>query len=296
MEPQKPDTITDIIRPELPTIEALLLINNNDPSSIQTIALQELNYLEQHITNKPALLQCTPLSIILAVKNVIRKNLSLDPNAGLVYIKSRNQNIAPYGQPDKWVQVLEIQETANGLISYNRQFGRILDYTNPKVIKNAAGKVTSVTMSILVPSFPAPRWQEHEFDESDFLRWRTYSHKENKKSYKPNKGKPEPDDQKLNHANALYTAWNGGLDPEFARAKCIKHSLKKLGTNPNEVAGGIIHLPKSAPVIDPGIAISEAEDGDFTQHEEINSTINEQTTNPSNSAAPQSADFNAEDL
>lgn len=297
-EPQKPNTITDIIKPELPTIEALLLLNNNEQASIHTMAMQELNYLEQHATRLPAILQCVPASIILAVKNVLRKNLSLDPNAGLVYIKTRNQNIAPYGKPDKWVKVLEIQETANGKVSYNRQIGRLLDYTNPKVAKNAEGKVIGVSMRILLPSYPEPRWEDREYDESDFRRWQTYSHKENAKGYDPQqpRGKPMPDAEKLNYANALYTSWHGGLDPEFARAKCINHSLKKLGSNPNEIPGRVVHVQRQAPIIDPEIAVTEAAEDtiyDYTPHEEINTTINAETATQS---SQQAEEFNASDL
>lgn len=292
----RPVTITDIIKPELPAIEALLLLSGNEPTNIQTMALQELSYLEQHISLKPDLMQCTAQSIILAVRNVMRKNLSLDPNAGLVYIKSRNQNIAPYGQPDKWIKVLEIEETANGIISFNRQFGRVLDYTRPVVTKDNNGKVVGVSMKILLPSYPEPRWEERDFDESDFLRWRKYSHKENKKSFRPNKGKPEPNDETLNYANALYTAWKDGIDPEFARAKCIKHSFKKLGTNPNEIAQRTIHIPKSSPIIDPNIAYAEAEDDNFTPHEEINSTINEQQPSQNTNAQSPDIGFNANDI
>lgn len=290
-------TITDIIKPELPTIEALLLLNNNEQGTIQTMALQELNYLEQHATRLPAIMECVPSSIVLAVKNVLRKNLSLDPNAGLVYIKTRNQNIAPYGQPNKWIKVLEIQETANGKISYNRQIGRLLDYTKPLPAKDANGKVIGVSMKVLVPSWPQPRWEEHEYDESDFRRWQAYSHKENAKGYDPKntRGKEAPDLEKLNYANALYTSFKGGIDPEFARAKCIVHSLKKLGSNPNEIPGRMVPVKQITPIIDPGIAVIEANDSDYTYHEEINSHINEEQASHQNKPQ-QTEGFNPNDL
>ncbi len=39
------------------------------------------------------------------------------------------------------------------------------------------------------------------------------------------------DMKKLNYANPLYTNFNGGIDPEFARSKVISVALKKRGTN-----------------------------------------------------------------
>ena len=38
----------------------------------------------------------------------------------------------------------------------------------------------------------------------------------------------------MNYANALYSSYKGGIDPEFCKAKCIRHAFKKTGTNPNE--------------------------------------------------------------
>lgn len=285
MEQKKP-TITDIIKPELPTLTAILsLSNDKDRNTIETIALQELSYLEQHVLDKPEIISCHPQSIILAVKNVLRKNLTLDPSAGLIYIKTRKKEIN--GQ---WVLVLEAQETANGLLSYNRQFGRLLDYTNPKITKDANGKVNGVTMRILKPSFPQPRWEDFEYDESDFKRWMIASHKER------GRNKNDASLQTLNYANSLYRSWQGGIDPEFARAKCIRHSLKKLGTNPNELAIATQQQPLTAYPIDGNVAAAEAEDydADFTAHEVVDTTINnnQTTTNEATSAM----EFNPEDL
>jgi hypothetical protein len=286
---QKQPTITDIIKPELPTLTAIIsLSNDKDRNTIETIALQELSYLEQHVLDKPDLLNCHPQSIILAVKNVLRKNLTLDPSAGLVYIKTRKKEIN-----GKWVLVLESQETANGLLSYNRQFGRLLDYTNPKVIKDANGKVTGVTMSILKPSFPQPRWEDFEYDESDFRRWAIASHKER------GRNKSDADINKLNYANHLYFSWHKGIDPEFARAKCIRHSVKKLGTNPNElIMAGQSPQPVTAYPIDSNIAAAEAEDhdADFTAHEVVDTTINNQNNNTTENETASDIEFNADDL
>src|SRR6478735_6782378 len=136
------NTITSIIKPELPTLMAILSLTNSQ-GNVETIALQELSYLEEHAFKNPWImdvLQNAPQSIVFALKNVLRKNLSLDPNAGLIYLKKRSQKVNQNGV-EKWITVLEAQETANGLLSYNRQIGTIYDYTNPKVAKNEKGRV-----------------------------------------------------------------------------------------------------------------------------------------------------------
>jgi hypothetical protein len=217
----------DIVKKELPILEKILALNARPGTDVATIAAQEFIFLETIAQTKPELLQCTPQSIILAVRGVMKQNLTLDPYAGLVYIKTRNVNIGTQDRKE-WVKVAEMTPTANGLISINRQLGRILDYTNPKVKKDSAGKVIGVSMQILKPSYPRPRWETFEFDESDFKRWRLASHKEN------GRGKSDANLEAMNYANQSYTNFNGGIDPEFARAKCIRHTLKKLGTNPQE--------------------------------------------------------------
>lgn len=289
MEQKKPNTITDIIKPELPNLMAILSLNsdkNND--TLQTIALQELNYLEQQAVNKPELLTCQPLSIILGVKNVLRKNLTLDPSAGLVYIKTRRAQVN-----GAWIDVLDLQETANGLLSYNRQLGRILDYTNPKIQKDEKGRVVGVSMRLLKPSPLGPRWEDYEYDESDFRRWATYSHKDRSRN------KQDASLETLNYANQLYRSWMGGIDPEFARAKCIRHTLKKLGSNPNEGLQ-VLQPIANVSIINTDMAMAEAGEGDgeYTHAEEIKSTINEEKTNiPSNGTSTSKTDvFDPNDL
>jgi hypothetical protein len=169
----------------------------------------------------------------MAVKAVMKQNLSLDPAAGLVYIKTRNVKVG-----DKWAKALEIMPSANGLISIARQCGRILDIKRPQVEKDTNGKVTGVSVEVLLPSYGEPRWEKFEFDESDIFRWRRASHKE------MSRNKPDANNESLNYANDNYTNWNGGIDPEFARAKAIRHALKKLGTNANEYKAIKIAQPK----------------------------------------------------
>lgn len=222
-------THLEVVKNELPEIQALISLNSKPGTDVATIAKQELVYLEELALYNPVILDCEPLSIVLAVKRVMKQNLTLDPDAGLVYVTTRNVKVG-----DTWKKALKINPSANGLISINRQTGNILDFTRPKVDKDASGKVVGVSMRLLLPSTPEPRWEDYEFDESDFRRWQVASHKENSRGYKDGSGKPKPDANTLNYANPNYTNFNGGIDPEFARAKCIRHSVKKLGTNVNE--------------------------------------------------------------
>ena len=83
-----------------------------------------------------------------------------------------------------------------------------------------------------------------------------------------------------NYANPNYTSWKGGIDPEFARAKAVRHGLKKLGTNQNERRALNIVIPKEKTVIidtDKDMESDEITHSDYTDAEIISSTPN---TNP----------------
>lgn len=223
----------DRLKQETKTLQALML-RNNQGADAETMVLQEIEHLRAHAIQKPAILNCSPESVLLAVRQSINKNLTLDPSAGLVYIKTRSVNVSPAGSPAKYITVMETQDTCNGKISFARQCGRILDCDRPEVKKDESGKVISVSFSYQVPAFnekqeKTARWVTVEFDESDFGRWRLASHKEN------GRNKADADNIKMNYANPNYTSFKGGIDPEFARAKSIIHGLKKLGTNQNEI-------------------------------------------------------------
>ncbi|MEY4767704.1 MAG: hypothetical protein RL637_343 [Pseudomonadota bacterium] len=214
----------DLLKQELPQLQALIGLNASPNVNVETLALQELEYLRLQAVNKPDIMDAMPQTVILAVKAVMKNNLSLDPNAGLVYIKTRNINVGSKESPNLQ-KALEITPTCNGIISIARQCGRIIDIKRPTVTKDAHGRVIAVQLEYQLPN---QRWELVEFDESDFERWRRASDKENGRN-KTDMGAPN-----YKYANPNYTSWKNGIDPEFARAKAIRHGLKKLGTNMNE--------------------------------------------------------------
>ncbi|MCF8430251.1 MAG: hypothetical protein K9G64_08980 [Bacteroidia bacterium] len=203
-------------------------MNNPETIDADTIAIQELEHLRTVSLTKPDIIDCIPETYKLAVKTVMRQNLTLDPSQGLVYIKTRNVKIKDVNGKDTWAKALEIMPSANGLISIARQCGRIIDIERPIPKTDDNGKVVGVSVRIKLPSGNETRWENFIFDESDIFRWRRASHKE------MSRNKPDANNEIMNYANDNYTNWKGGIDPEFARAKAIRHSLKKLGTNYNE--------------------------------------------------------------
>lgn len=208
-----------------PEFQALVNLNCQDSSKAVAIVQQELEFLKEIALTNPSLLNCTPESAVLAVKRAMKNNLTLDPQAGLIYVKTRNVNTGTQTAP-VWTTIMETQETANGIISKLRMFGRILDVKRPSVEYDANGKVFSVTIEWMVPSTPQPRWESATFTDYEFSKWRAASHRE--------KSRGKNDAASKDYSNPLYSSWKGGIDAEFARAKAIRHALKKLGANANE--------------------------------------------------------------
>lgn len=266
----------ELLKSEVPQLTALLRLNAIDGVDVQTIVLQELEYLRMASLTNPAIMECMPQTAVMAIKTVLKQNLSLDPAAGLVNIKTRNIKIKGANGEDVWKKALEITPTYNGLISINRQCGRILDIKNPVVKKDNSGKVIEVSVEILLPSTPSHRWEVRTFDESDFYRWRRSSHKEN------GRNKQDADAEKLNYANENYTNWKGGIDPEFARAKAVRHGLKKLGANQNEGRVVNITIPSTKNVIIDSEKDQEAtgDEGQTHYAEVVESTTNEPAIKP----------------
>lgn len=265
MENQKP---MELLKSELPQLTALLGLNAKQGIDTNTLALQEIEYLRVQALTKPEIMECMPQTVVMAVKQVLKQNLTLDQYAGLVYIKTRNVKVGA-----DWKKALEIQPSANGLISIARQCGRLLDIKRAKVTKNDSGKVTDVSVEILLPTHGGTRWETFEFDESDFKRWQTASHKENGRS------KQDANAQTLNYSNANYTSFNGGIDPEFARAKAIRHALKKLGTNPNERVMSSIVIEEAKAVVFENVVDSKADseacndEHVYTNHEPVGDEV-----------------------
>jgi hypothetical protein len=240
---------------ELATLSAIKLLTVSDNGRADTMVQVELAYLDSMLIASPWIKECAPITIATSIRYVLRNNLSFDPNAGLVYVTPRNAKQANGSS----VRMMEVKPTANGLLSIAYQSGKVLDHKVPKVQKNAEGRVISVEFEVLKPTAGGTRWEVVEFDESDFNKWMKKSHVQNAM------GKTDADLRKLNYANDNYTNFYGGIDPEFARAKAIKHGLKKLGINTSEsmFAG---KAPVS-PVIDPQMA--RAEVTEEVTHEEV---------------------------
>lgn len=264
-----------LLKKEQPTLSAITLFNYGTDKDVSSIVLNEISVLESMSLAKPEILQCESTSVVQATKYVLKNNLSFDPLAGLVYVKTRNVAVQKdqQGNVTRWAKVLEVQPTCEGKLSIAYQCGKILDHERPVVKKNEQGKVIEVTFKYLKPSVTGPRWVDITFDESDFQRWKNASEKENSRGKK--------DAGQRSYANPNYTSFNGGIDPEFARAKAIVHGLKKMGTNPNErlnvnIKPAITHTIN--PEVDLAATAEAGESDNQNDYHEYEDVPTEQTT------------------
>lgn len=271
----------EVLRNEKPTLEAITLFNYGPSQDVQSIILNEISFLEGIALTKPEILACEPISVLMGMKYVLKNNLSLDPNSGLVYTKTRNIAIAKdqQGNVTQWGKVLEVQPTCEGLLSIAYQCGKIIDHERPIVKKNNEGKVIEVTFRYMRPSPTGPRWVDIAFDESDFKRWQTKSHQENARG--------KQDAGTKDYSNINYRNFHGGIDPEFARAKSIRHALKKLGTNANERLMVNIKPAISNTISKDVDTAATAEEHEYHEYAEVvpdasasNNTASEETTLP----------------
>lgn len=224
MEQQNQNNSLALLNENVPTLTQLLLVNMPEGTTemqAKRKAVREIMNIEAILSMKPELLVCEPHSIMLCVKQCIADNLTLSPAAGLVYLYPQGVCIGtdPKTNAKVYKQVMVYDPTSEGRISIARQAGSILDHRRPVCIYDLDGKVESVSFSFLVPVKGwEPRWETVTFGTADFDRWK-------KKSEAKFGGK----------ANPNYTSYKDSIDPEFAGSKAIRHALKKLGTNANEM-------------------------------------------------------------
>ena len=153
------------------------------------------------------------------------------------YLTTRNQKVG-----NGWVKTLELAISHYGETSLRIKQGIIKYLNGPYCVyegdrvenlnpakgtldhvkaqpANPKAKVIAVYVMVVMPD---GRQLLKYFDQSDFERWAGYSRKQNtpNDSTKVVVGKE--------YANTLYFSYNGGIDPGFAMAKCIKHAYKGL--------------------------------------------------------------------
>ncbi len=230
----------------------------------EMVLIREMSNFEMLVANKPELEGCSPISVLQAFKECISNNLTFAPSAGLVYLYPSmiKTGVDPKTNQAIKTKVLVFDPSAEGRLSIAFQAGTILDLKRPVYEYNDKNQITKISCEFLVPSSPAPRWDLVSMDAAEFTRLMQKSA------------------AKFGTANAGYTSHNGGIDPEFAFAKLIRHKLKKRGTNMNAQRNPV---PANIPhVIDPAKGMSESiestvnEGHEYVAYQEIATNVDQQ--------------------
>lgn len=213
------ETGLSLLQKEQPTLAQLILISMPQGSTIDEanrVAIKEISNFEVMLQTNPSLSNCSAKSVVYAVKQCINDGLTLAPSAGLAYLLPTKVKVGIQNNQDVYEWAVNYDPTANGRLSIAYQSGAILDHKRPYFTFDSEEKLDTVTFEILVPSFKEPRWEVITFGKMHFKKWADACAKKNGGKLNPN-----------------YTSWNGGIDPEFASTKAIRHGLAKRGTNLN---------------------------------------------------------------
>lgn len=231
-------TILEKNKDKLALITRAFNPNMNAEQSMLKV-VREITHIEQLMMLKPDLKGCTANSIMYAVQQCISDGLTLSPTSNLAQLVPSKIKTGQNGTQDIYEWVAQYKPTANGYISRARKSGRILDHKKPEITYSDNGRVETVTFQYMVSS---GRWESVTFGPTQFDRLRAYAHRKN------SRGKLDANAETMNYANALYTGYKGGIDPEFAASKTVIHGLNKLGVNMDEVFVNTIPEIKLQPV------------------------------------------------
>ena len=205
-----------------------LAIPNMSVEQATIAAMQELSHLDYISIFKPEILECHPQTIAHAVRNSVKNGLSLDPDAGMVYITTRNNKVG-----GGVIKSLEVQPSVNGMIYQQKLAGNIADIES-SVEYDDVGYVVSVTITLIKIVGSDRKRETFKFTNNDFKQWEFYSHRQN--AY----GKSTANQNTLDCANANYSNYypdkpnkphnyldKGGINPGFAITKCIRHAIRR---------------------------------------------------------------------
>ncbi|TDQ12806.1 recombinase RecT [Pedobacter metabolipauper] len=254
----------------------------------QAIAFHERekdNFIKR-ITDSEDLSACTPMSIFLAYMQVGGWQLSFEggPQSD-VYLIPGNRNIAPKGQPDKWIKEVVAQPTPYGEKKIRIQNGQIKDAAKPIIVckgdtyeeytddhgnvrvtwkKGNRGDNPIIIGSFIRIEKLDGSYEIKTFDMGDVAKWKASS--ENKNA----KWDAEAQRKLPGKANALYTSNNGQIDKLFFEGKTLKHAFKLYPKVVNAPKLPETFVPVGADAIRQGFDVSEFTDAEVVPNEQIN--------------------------
>ncbi|KEQ31240.1 hypothetical protein N180_03050 [Pedobacter antarcticus 4BY] len=253
----------------------------------QAVAFHERekdNFIKR-ITDSEDLSACTPMSIFLAYMQVGGWQLSFEggPQSD-VYLIPGNRNVAPKGQPDKWIKEVVAQPTPYGEKKIRIQNGQIKDAAKPIIVyecddyEEFTDDIGNVRVTwkkgnrgdkpVIVGSFiriekPDGSFEIKTFDMGDVAKWKASSENKNSK-WDAAAGRKLP-----GKANALYTSNSGQIDKLFFEGKTLKHAFKLYPKVVNSPKLPDAFVPVASDAIRQGFDVSEFTEAEYVPEEDL---------------------------
>lgn len=192
------------------------------------------------LREKANLKECTPLSFFFAFIDLAVQGLSLEPGPrAMCYLLPRSFKVTTPEGRETYEKRCNLTISGFGELYLRQRAGQIRYADNPVIVYegdefefgekdgrkfvNYAVK-SSHNPNKIVACFMKITRTDGSYDyavmlESDWLRLAQYSGKNNAYYDKNTR-------QRIEKPNELYTSANGGIDPGFLAAKCIKHAFR----------------------------------------------------------------------
>lgn len=213
-------------------IDTYAKIHGVSESEAEMVYEKESTYYKKAVSANDRLKSCTRLTLYSAFLEVAIQGISLQPGSkSLAYLESRSSKVK-----EVWISTCNLVLTTYGELELRIKSGQIVAMLNPIVVYegDTFQPRTNQRGEIYVDYAPLiPRQQNAKIIAcwvrvvvpggiSDF-KWLLQEDIDRlKKCSIPKSGtNPQP--------NALYSSFNGGIDPGFLEAKTIKHAMRSKG-------------------------------------------------------------------
>lgn len=245
---------------------------------------REAIYFNRQMRDNAALRSCTATSVFFSFIDLAVRGLSLAPGSqALCYLIPRSCKVGVDAQgKDIWEKVCNLTISGYGELVMRARAGQIRHADNPVIVyegdrfeygEQDGHKFVNYVCAVprksnkIVACFIRITRADGSTDysvmtEGDWTRLQNYSAKNNRYFDKTH-------GQWVEKPNSLYTADEGGIDPGFLMAKCIKHAFR---TYPkiNIGKGTVLESDLTAedPGFDPYAGVADEDNAPGTQQEQ----------------------------
>lgn len=231
---------TEVVRNEMVRDRFIAVFNAIHRSGGEAAYEREANYFNKQLRDSEDLPKCTATSVFLAFIDIAVQNVSVEPGTrAMAYLLPRNCKVSGPNGSIVWEKRCYLTLSGYAEIALRQRAGQILYADNPVVVYEGDtfeygerdgrkyvnfGAKMPRSSSVIVACFIKITRVDGSIDyavmlPNDWQRLEHYSQENNKKIDRTT-------GEVVKKANALYSSCNGGIDPGFLIAKCIKHAFK----------------------------------------------------------------------